>query len=195
MPDAGLSLILPLLVLAGVLAAGAAGLDRALRKQDGESLFWTGFTAFLGVLLTSAWGVISTSPGGTASIGTLLVAGSAAAAAWLAGRHRARVRRRKQKQRQAEFAAVTGRHREILTRWSAYELDPWLAAEHPRLQDVRSPETRDFIRALREAERLRPQNPADGGAEAEDAAYARAVDRLGESLDRAEQAARDGRAA
>ncbi|MCC3274161.1 hypothetical protein MUK71_00630 [Arthrobacter zhangbolii] len=193
MPEAGPTLVLPLLLLAGVLAAGAAGLDRALRKRDGESLFWTGFIAFLGVLLTAAWGV-STGPGGTAAIGMLLVAGSTAAAAWLAGRHRARVRRLERKQRQAALAAVSGRHREILTRWSAYELDPWLAAEHPQLQDVRSPETRDFIRALKEAERLRPEVAA--GADADDsAAYAEAVDRLEESLSRAEQAARGGRAA
>ena len=181
---------IPLLLLAASLAVGAAGIDRALRQRDGERLFWTGFTAFLAVLLTTAW-VAATSPAAAPVAGWLLVGGSVAAAGWVVRRHR---RRRAKQQRARQEAAVHGttlRHRDVLARWSAYELDPWLAAEHPGLHDVRRPETRDFIRALKTAEQLRGEADTPAGADA----YAEAVDRLAVCLDRAEKAAGGGRAA
>lgn len=184
------SVLPPLLLLALVLAAGAAGVDRALRARDGERLFWVGFTAFLGVLLTAAWAVAA-SPAQTPSAGWAVVAGSTAAAGWVAWRHRRRTAQQARDREAAELQAITLRHREVLSRWSAYELDPWLAAEYPRLQDVSSPETRDFIRALKTAEQLRAgvRTPEDA------AAYSQAVDRLAARLEAAEKAAGGGRAA
>lgn len=196
MPEAGPSLILPLLVLSAVLVAGAAGVDRALGKRDAETLFWTGFTAFLGVLLTAAWG-ITAGPGAAAAVGVVMVTGSLAASVWVAARRRGRIRRTRQERFRASLDGTARRHREVLSRWTAYELDPWLAAEHSGLHDVRQPETKEFIRALKAAETLRPEDGLrpESGAEADVAAYAEAVDRLERSLTRAEKAARDGRAA
>ncbi|UWX97249.1 hypothetical protein N2K95_00615 [Arthrobacter zhaoxinii] len=190
MAEAGFSMVLPLLLLVSVLAAAAAGIDRMLRTRDGEGLFWTGLTAFLAVLLTAAWAVTATSAG-SAAVGMVVVAGGIAASFWTLRRDRRRRRNRETRQVEAAVTAAATRHREVLARWSAYELDPWLAAEHPQLLDVRTPETRTFIRALKAAEQLRP----DGVTAAQAAAYAEAVTTLEDSLRRAEEAAGGGRAA
>ena len=189
MPDQVLSAI-PLLLLAASLAAGAAGVDRALGRRDGERLFWTGFTAFLAVLLSTAWVAVASPAGGTVA-GWMLVGGSLAAAGWVARRHRRRLAKQERARQEAEVHSISLRHRDVLARWSAYELDPWLAAEHPGLHDVRTPETRDFVRALKTAEQRR----ADAGTPSGAAAYAEAVDRLALCLDRAEKAAGGGQAA
>ena len=189
MPDPVLSAI-PLLLLAAALAAGAAGVDRALGQRDGERLFWTGFTSFLAVLLTTAWAAVA-SPAGAPVAGWLLVGGSLAAAGWVVRRHRLRLAKQERARQEAAVRSISLRHRDVLARWSAYELDPWLAAQHPALHDVRSPETRDFIRALKTAEQRR----ADAGTPTGTAAYAEAVDRLALCLDQAEKAAGGGRAA
>ena len=182
--------VIPMLLLVAALAAGAAGVDRGLRQRDGERLFWTGFTAFLTVLLTAAWAV-AVSPAAAPVAGCLLVGGSIAAAAWVSRRHRRRVLQQERKLQEAAVHGIALKHREVLARWTAYELDPWLAAEHPELQDVSSPETRDFIRALKVAEQRREAAGTPHGA----AAYAEAVDRLAACLNRAENAAGGGRAA
>ncbi|MCC3275761.1 MULTISPECIES: hypothetical protein [unclassified Arthrobacter] len=184
------SVIPPLLLLALVLVTGAAGVDRALRARDGERLFWVGFTAFLGVLMTAAWAVAA-SPDYTPVAGWAVAAGSTAAAAWVVWRNRRRAVEQERNRTAVQVHGTTLRHRDVLSRWSAYELDPWLAAEYPRLQDVRSPETRDFIRALKTADQLRAgvRTPEDA------AAYSQAVDRLAGCLEAAERAAGGGRAA
>ncbi|KAD4059619.1 hypothetical protein GD627_00455 [Arthrobacter yangruifuii] len=184
------SVVLPLLLLVTVLAAAAAGIDRALRTRDGEGLFWAGLTGFLAVLLTAAWAVSAT-PAGSAAVGLVVVAGALAASFWTVGRDRRRRRNRERRQLEAAVTAAATRHRDVMARWSAYELDPWLAAEHPQLLDVGAPETRNFIRALKAAEQLRPE----AATAAEAAAYADAVAALEDSLRSAEEAAGGGRAA
>lgn len=181
---------LPLLVLVLAMGASAAGVDRALRTRDGETLFWVGFTAFFGVLLAAAWALAAT-PAGSVPVGLTLLAGTAVAAGWVSRRDRRRRRERKRQQLQAAVQGTVLRHRKVLARWSAYELDPWLAAEHPLMLDVRSPETREFIRALKTAEQLKGETDSAAGA----VAYARAVAGLEASLERAEKAAGGGRAA
>ncbi|MDM7991006.1 hypothetical protein [Arthrobacter sp. zg-Y877] len=182
--------VFPILLLVLALTAGAAGIDRALRAGDGENLFWAGLTAFLAVLLIAAWASTATDAGAAAA-GSVVVGGSIAAALWVARRDRRRRLIREDRQVQAELHAVAARHEEVLARWRAYELDPWLAAEHPQLLDVRAPETRNFIRALKAAEQLRPE----AGKASDAAAYAQAVGRLEDSFRRAETAAGGGRAA
>ncbi|MCQ1986375.1 hypothetical protein [Arthrobacter sp. zg-Y844] len=190
MPGTDPSTVLPLLLLAAVLVAGSAGVDRALGTRDGENLFWVGFSAFLGVLLTAAW-VLAATSAASAAVGAVVVAGSIAAALWVGRRDRRRRRNRERQQLEAVVNAAAARHRDVLARWSAYELDPWLAAENPQLLDLRTPETRTFIRALKVAEQLRPE----AGTAAEAAAYAEAVTVLEDSLRRAEATVDGGRAA
>ncbi|MCC9205591.1 hypothetical protein [Arthrobacter sp. zg-Y769] len=188
MAGSGLSMALPVLLVLLVLVGGAVGIDRSLRTRDGEGLFWTGLTAFLAVLLTAAWALTTTS---AVAVGSVVVAGSIAASFWVGRRYRRRRRDTQNRQLEAAVDAAASRHREVLSRWSAYELDPWLAAQHPQMLDVRTPETRNFIRALKVAEQLRPE----AGSPTEAAAYTEAVTKLEDSLRRAEEAAGGGRAA
>ena len=89
-------------------------------------------------------------------------------------------RRRQQRQDKPAHTAAQAVHDALLARWSRYELDPACCIDYPAMTDVRLPETSALIRAMREAEQLRPV-PHQG--------YAPAVVRFGLALAAAERAA------
>jgi hypothetical protein len=88
--------------------------------------------------------------------------------------------RRQRRQAQPIYQAAADLHEALLARWRRYELDPGCSIDYPAITDVRMPETSALIRAMREAEQLRPV-PHEG--------YAPAVARLEVSLAAAERAA------
>jgi hypothetical protein len=177
----------PVVVLCAVVAVAAAvwaasALRPGSRAAAGtDTLFWNTFTA--GVLLLPAVLIpaVAVPPLG---LGVALLAAAAALAAvlalprWEDARRRARAGR--------ALPALALRHQELVAHWSRYELEPDRQIDFPAMSDVRSPATRDLVRALAEAERLRgwPGQGAAGGSE-----YARAVLRLQGCLARAETAA------
>ena len=177
-----------LLAVAAVLVSVPA-LDTALRRDDGERLFWVGFTGLLTGILAVAWaGMAGT--GAAAATGLVLVAGSAAAWIWLRRRHRARKQARAERIFAKRLHSLDRRREAVLREWSSYELDPWKGLEYPGLGDVRQAETSRLARASRDA--LTAQEAAQAPSREASAlgTYAAAVDRLEEAWEAARHAAR-----
>ena len=177
-----------LLAVAAVLFTAPA-LDAALRRDDGERLFWVGFTGLLTGILAVAWAGLA-GTGAAAATGLVLVAGSAATWIWLRRRHRARKQARAERIWLKRLHGLDHRREAVLREWSSYELDPWKGIEYPGLGDVRQAETSRLARASRDA--LAAQEVAQSLSRETDAlgAYAAAVDRLEEAWQAARHAAR-----
>lgn len=178
-----------LLAAAAVLLAPPA-MDAALRKDDGERLFWFGLSGMLTAVAAVAWAGL-TSPAAAAVTGLCVLAGSAAAGLWLRKRQRDRRHARIQRLRTKELELLARRQEAILLEWSSYELDPWKEIEYPGIADVRISETSRLAGAVRQAEAAKQ---AVGMVPADDAdalrRYAAAVDGLEGAWEAARSAAR-----
>ncbi|MGW9404419.1 hypothetical protein ACWGQ2_10690 [Arthrobacter sp. NPDC055585] len=187
--DSGFLAALPALLLAAAaVGLTTPALDSALRREDGERLFWVGLTGGLAVVAAIAWAGLA-APGAAAVTGLLALGGSAGAWYWLARRNQARKRARVEKLRRRRIQALAQRREAVLLEWGSYELDPWKGAEFPGLTDVREKETSLLARAAREA--LAAQEAAlSAGDDAAVARYGTAVGELEAAWDRARAAAR-----
>lgn len=191
--DSGFLAALPALLLAAAaVGLTAPALDSALRREDGERLFWVGLTGGLAVVAAIAWAGL-TAPGAAAVVGVLALGGSAGVWYWLSRRHRARKRARLQKLRRRRIQALARRREAVLLEWGSYELDPWKGVEFPGLTDVRERETGLLARAAREA--LSAHEAAHSAAEGDEGdeaveRYGGAVGELEAAWERARTAAR-----
>lgn len=184
-----LAAIPAILLAAAVVLATPPAMDAALRRDDGERLFWTGFIGLLAGVLAVTWaGLVAAGAAAIAGIG--LLAGCAGAWIWLRRRHRARRRASAERARARHLQALDQRREAVLREWSSYELDPWKGLEYPGLGDVREAETGRLARAARDA--LEAQDAAQYGTRepAAQGAYAAAVDRLEDAWRAARTAAR-----
>lgn len=188
--DSGFLEALPALLLAAAAVGFTApALDWALRREDGERLFWVGLTGGLAVVAAIAWAGLA-APGAAAAAGLLALGGSAGAWYWLARRHRARKRARIHKLRRRRLESLARRREAILLEWGSYELDPWKGAEFPGLTDVREKETSLLARAAREALAAQEAAQAEAGGEEAMERYGTAVGELEAAWERARDAAR-----
>lgn len=184
-----LAAIPAILLAAAAVLVTAPAMDAALRRGDGERLFWVGFTGLLTGVLAVAWAGLAVT-GAAAIAGIGLLAGCAGAWIWLRRRHRGRQRALAEKAWSKRCRALDQRREEVLREWSSYELDPWKGIEYPGLGDVREVETSRLARAARvalaahEEARSPSQDPAVLGA------YSAAVDNLEEAWEAARHAAR-----
>ncbi|MER2133732.1 MAG: hypothetical protein ABS910_03530 [Arthrobacter sp.] len=186
--DAGFLAALPALLLAAAaVGLTAPALDSALRREDGERIFWVGLTGGLAVVAAIAWAGLA-APGSAAVVGVLALGGSAGAWYWLARRDRARKRARLDKLRRRRIQALAQRREAVLLEWGCYELDPWKGVEFPGLTDVREKETSLLARAAREA--LSAHEAAQAGGDEAVARYGSAVSELEAAWERARAAAR-----
>ena len=176
-----------LLLAAAALGVAVPALDAALRREDGERIFWIGLTGGLAVVAAIAWAGLA-APGAAAAVGVLALGGSAGAGYWLARRHRARKRARLEKLRRRRIQALDQRREAILLEWGSLELDPWKGLEYPGLTDVRERETSLLARAAREARSA--HEAAQSGDEEAAERYGSAVDELESAWERARAAAR-----
>ncbi|MET4060621.1 hypothetical protein ABIB35_002172 [Arthrobacter sp. UYP6] len=194
--DTGAPVLIPaLLLLATAMAVTAARVDAALRRGDGENLFWIALTGLLTVLLAIVWAVAG-SPGSGPWVGLAAVAGTAGAGGWLRMRHRRRIQARRQAARRARIAEIEHRHDAVLLSWSSYELDAWKALEKPGLGDTSKPETKTLMRAMKAAAVLRPaEELPEALDEQRIREYGAAVEGLEKAWERAEASAGGGRAA
>lgn len=172
--------------VAGTLAE-TAGTSRAelvppggLNASDrSDPLFWDLFMgsvvavpAILIPALESPWsGVLLAAMGGAAGIASYRY--SPRIMAWQESRRQRRLEL-------PQLQAAEAQHQALLARWRRYELDPAVGIDHPAITDVRTPETSELVRAMREAEQLRTAAPEG---------YAAAVVRLVQALAAAEKAA------
>jgi len=188
--DGGFLAALPALLLAAAaIGFTAPALDSALRREDGERLFWVGLTGGLTVVAAVAWAGLA-APGAAAVAGLLALGGSAAAWYWLARRHRARKRARLRKLRSRRLDSLARRREAVLLEWGSYELDPWKGVEFPGLTDVREKETSQLARAAREALAAQEEAQSESGDDEAIARYGRAVGELETAWERAREAAR-----
>ena len=188
--DSGFMAAVPALLLAAAaVGLTTPALDTALRREDGERLFWVGLTGGLAVVAAIAWAGLA-APGAAAVVGALSLGGSVGAWCWLARRDRARKRARLEKLRRRRIQALAQRREAVLLEWGSYELDPWKGAELPGLTDVREKETSLLARAAREA--LSAHEAAQSAAGDDDAVarYGSAVTELEAAWERARTAAR-----
>jgi len=188
--DGGLLAAIPAILLAAAAVLFTApALDSALRRDDGERLFWVGFTGLLTAVLAVAWAGLA-GTGAAAVTGLGLLAGSAGAWIWLRRRQRARKLARAEKAHSKQLNSLEQRRESVLREWSSYELDPWKGVDYPGLGDVREKATSRLARAARDAlaakeeAQFRPLDAAALGA------YAAAVDHLEEAWEAARLAAR-----
>ena len=188
--DSGFLAALPALLLAAAaVGLTAPALDSALRRDDGERLFWVGLTGGLAVVAAIAWAGL-TAPGAAAVVGVLALGGSAGAWYWVARRHRARKRARVEKLRRRSLQSLARRREAVLLEWGSYELDPWKGAEFPGLTDVREKETSQLARAAREATEAHEAAGSDAADDAAVERYGSAVGDLEAAWERAREAAR-----
>lgn len=80
-------------------------------------------------------------------------------------------------------------HDAVVARWMAYETDVAKAIAYPQLSDSRQPATLAFLRAHREAQRLRPASARDRIPPEQYLAYRDAVRELEAAFDEAERSA------
>ena len=187
--DSGFFAALPAFFLAAAaLGLAVPAMDSALRREDGERLFWVGLTGGLTAVAAIAWAGLAAAGAG-AVVGLLVLAGSAGAWYWLGRRQRARLSARARKLRDRRMAALHGRREAVLLEWSAYELDPWKAVEYPGLGDVREKETSLLARASRGALAAQEEAQASDDEEAL-ARYGTAVQELESAWEKAREAAR-----
>ncbi|MBD8042286.1 hypothetical protein H9638_00520 [Arthrobacter sp. Sa2BUA2] len=184
-----LAAIPAILLAAAAVLFTAPALDAALRRDDGERLFWVGFTGLLTGILAVAWAGLA-GTGAAAATGLLLVAGSAGAWIWLRRRHRARKQARAERIWAKRLHGLDRRREAILREWSSYELDPWKGVEYPGLGDVREAETSRLARASRDALAAQEAARVPSQETAALSTYAAAVDRLEEAWEAARHAAR-----
>ncbi|MCU1634367.1 MAG: hypothetical protein JWM61_3019 [Micrococcaceae bacterium] len=95
--------------------------------------------------------------------------------------------------RERDVRHVERMHDEVDRKWLSYELDAAKLIDYPMMTDVREPLTVAFLRAKREADALRPQEPA-GVSSDELAAYRSAVTSFDVAFQVAETEARRVRA-
>lgn len=188
--DSGFLAGLPALLLAAAaIGLTAPAIDSALRREDGERLFWVSLTGGLAVVAAIAWAGLA-APGAGAVVGLLALGGSAGAWYWVDRRHRARKRARVERLRRRRLETLASRREAVLLEWGSYELDPWKGVEYPGLTDVREKETSQLARAAREAAAA---HEAAGAGDAGDSAlerYGNAVAELETAWERARDAAK-----
>ena len=188
--DSGFLAGLPALLLAAAaIGLTAPAIDSALRREDGERLFWVSLTGGLAVVAAIAWAGLA-APGAGAVVGLLALGGSAGAWYWVDRRHRARKRVRVEKLRRRRLETLASRREAVLLEWGSYELDPWKGVEYPGLTDVREKETSQLARAAREA--AAAHEAAGSGDDGESALerYGNAVAELETAWERARDAAK-----
>lgn len=188
--DSGFLAALPALLLAAAaVGLTAPALDSALRREDGERLFWVGLTGGLAVVAAIAWAGLA-GPGAAAVVAAVALGGSAAAWHWVARRSRARKRARLEKLRSRRLESLSRRREAVLLEWGSYELDPWKGVDFPGLTDVRQRETSLLARAAREAAAAGQAAESPSGGEEALARYGMAVGELEAAWERARTAAR-----
>lgn len=174
--------LLGLAVLVVGTVAGSVYLARKHLASDAglpDAAFWDSF-AGLAVVVPAVVVPSLVSPWAGLMLG-LLAAGTAGAAyRWTPRLFSWQDARRMSRETQAANEAAAARHRDALTRWRRYELDPGYCIDYPAMSDPSRPETAALIRAMKAAEALR------GGS---GAGYGPAVDRLVRALAEAERAA------
>lgn len=84
---------------------------------------------------------------------------------------------------------VFAAHDAVIARWMAYETDVEKALAYPQLTDASRPATLAFLRAQREAQRLRPASARDRIPPQQFVEYRAAVQALADAFDEAERAA------
>ncbi|WP_427016595.1 hypothetical protein ACQCSX_17970 [Pseudarthrobacter sp. P1] len=90
----------------------------------------------------------------------------------------------------AEVQALVDRHDGVNARWLDYELDVAKLIDFPMMTDVRQPLTVAFLRAKRDADALRPDDPAQMSTRARLDEYRSAVNAYDVAFDVAEREAR-----
>lgn len=172
------------LVIAGIaivlttVGTAAAVNVAASRQHGGDAIFWYGFVGVTALIAEVVW--LAVAAPSLAAIGVLIAGASTGASCWwLARTYRRRRTNLRQSLTDARWRELEKRHDAVVSRWTAYELDPALAIAHPELTDARVPEVAEVIRALKRATRAR-NGRADRGA------YARSVEDLEVAFDTAE---------
>lgn len=178
-----------LLLAAAAVLLGVPAMDSALRRGDGERLFWIGLTGVLTAVAAVAWAGVS-GPGAAAVTGLAVMAGSAAGGLWLRRRHVRRLAARRRKLRKTRIQALAQRRQAVLLDWSSYELDPWKGSEYPGISDVREVETSRLARAAAAAEAAQAAAESEPGNDEAVQLCASAVDQLEEAWEEARAAAR-----
>jgi len=144
-------------------------------RSEPDALFWNVFTGLV-VIVPSVLIPAVQSP----VVGLLLVSlGGAAALLTLSSSRKLDLRQSRKPQNRPGFVLAAERHDAVLHKWSRYELDPGNAIDFPGMSDVRVPETAQFFRALKEAQRCRLSPDTD---------YSAAVERLEKAFAAAETA-------
>lgn len=144
-------------------------------RSEPDALFWNVFTGLV-VIVPAVLIPAVQSP----VVGLLLVSlGGAVALLTLSSSRRLDLRQSRKPQNRPGYVLAAERHNAVLQRWSRYELDPANAIEFPGMSDVRVPETAQFFRALKEAQRCRLSPDTD---------YPAAVERLEKAFAAAETA-------
>ena len=188
--DGGFFAAIPAILLAAAAVLFTApALDAALRRDDGERLFWVGFTGVLTGVLAVAWAGLAGAVA-AAVTGLGLLAGSAGAWIWLRRRHRVRKLARAEAARRRQISSLEQRRESVLRQWSSYELDPWKGMEYPGLGDVREAETSRLARAARDALAAKEAALSQSRDSAALGSYAAAVDHLEKAWEAARHAAR-----
>ncbi len=178
--------IVQLLCCAVIVTLSVAVTVYALRLElgrdggaRGDAVFWH---SFLGVAFLLPAVIIPAVNNPVAGAALTVFALPTAVLAYRGAPRLERLRRSRSQLRanRIGFAAVAARHDDILTRWSAYELDIGNLIDYPALSDVSQPDTAALFRVMRQAALLR------SGA---GPAYERAVADLEAALAAAELAA------
>ncbi len=174
-----------MLVIAGIaialtaLGTAVAVNAAAARQQGADAMFWYGFLGVTALIAEVVWFAVAWPS--LAGVGVLFAGLCTGAAGWWLVRTQ---RRRRAVLREsltdARWRELEKRHDAVLSRWTAYELDPALAIAHPELTDSRVPEVAEVIRALKRATRTR-NHAGDRGA------YATAVQDLETAFQKAER--------
>lgn len=144
-------------------------------RSEPDALFWNVFTGLV-VIVPAVLIPAVHSP----VVGLLLVSlGVAVALLTLSSSRRLDLRQSRKPQNRPGYVPAAERHNAVLQKWSRYELDPANAIDFPGMSDVRVPETAQFFRALKEAQRCRLSPDTD---------YPAAVERLEKAFAAAETA-------
>lgn len=144
-------------------------------RSEPDALFWNVFTGLV-VIVPALLIPAVQSP----AVGLLLVIlGGAVALLTLSSSRKLDLRQSRKPENRPGYVLAAERHNAVLQKWGRYELDPGNAIEFPGMSDVRVPETADFFRAMKEAQRCRLSTDSD---------YAAAVERLEKAFAAAETA-------
>ncbi len=172
------------LLIAGIaIALTAVGTAAAVnvaasRQHGGDAIFWYGFVGVTALIVEVVW--LAVAEPWLAAVGVGIAAACTGASSWwLARNYRRRRADLRQSLTDARWRELEKRHDVVVSRWTAYELDPALAIDHPELTDARVPEVAAVIRALKRATRARNRR-ADRGA------YAQSVEDLEVAFNTAE---------